>query len=266
MKKQPNAKEALNIMKTATLSDPQIAPYAPAYIVSNEDLRRSMKYMPEKRDNVLTVAASGDHPIFCKLSGAKNVQTFDITYNAKVITDIKCAALQELDLPEYWQLLKDLWRNRDLASVPHMKNKIMPHLEQVTQDYICGMRGYPLFANGLGPNSYLQYAPTPTEYVKLHEVVKGHFDFKWANITELHSDLTKEYDFIHLSNIFDYLTYKDMIAVLYTMQKHTAKGGRIMLDAHKTSIPGTLCDDIAKTSSNWNVTHVGISHIIERVR
>ena len=269
MKKQPNAKEALNIMNTATISDPRVLPYGAAYIVSNENLRSAMAYMPENPDKVLTVAASGDHPLFCKLYGAKNVQTFDITYNAKVITDIKCAALQELDLPEYWQLLQDLWRNRNVASVPNMQNKIVPHLEQATKDYIYGMKGWPLFTNGLGPNSYLQYAPTPTEYAKLQELVKEPFDFKWANVIELNGELTEEYDFIHLSNIFDYLQYKDMRNVLTTMQKHTAVGGRIFLETFKSPIPGSICIDIVKSSPDWEICLTGNTigqHILERVR
>ena len=57
--------------------------YSEAYVITNEDLRESMGFMPKKCNHALTVAASGDHPLFASLYGAKHVDTFDISYNAK---------------------------------------------------------------------------------------------------------------------------------------------------------------------------------------
>ena len=43
------------------------AAFSPAYLVSNEDLRSAMKMLQPRGADVLTVAGSGDQPIFYKL-------------------------------------------------------------------------------------------------------------------------------------------------------------------------------------------------------
>jgi len=37
-----------------------------AYKQTNEDLRSAMRFMPKNCNRALTVAASGDHPLWCK--------------------------------------------------------------------------------------------------------------------------------------------------------------------------------------------------------
>lgn len=60
--------------------------YSPAYVVTNENLRTIKDFMPQNCNRALTVAWSGDHPLFCSLYGAKYVDTFDVTINAECIT------------------------------------------------------------------------------------------------------------------------------------------------------------------------------------
>ena len=96
--------------------------YSPAYVVTNESLTTSMYWMPKNCNSALTVAASGDHPFWCSLFGIKHVDTFDISYNAKCIMDIKTAALGCLDYFQYIKLLENLNKCRDVTNVPYMKN------------------------------------------------------------------------------------------------------------------------------------------------
>ena len=85
----PNSNIAYNCLRKGVFSQ-----YSRAYVITNEDLRYSLQFMPKETNRALTVAASGDHPLFCSLYGAKYVDTFDISYNAKCVMDIKVAALR----------------------------------------------------------------------------------------------------------------------------------------------------------------------------
>ena len=67
-------------------------PYSPTYLIAtdedaNQDIKRYMYNGKDKKycEKVLSVSASGDHPLFCKMYGAKQITTFDITYASKIL-------------------------------------------------------------------------------------------------------------------------------------------------------------------------------------
>ena len=150
--------------------------YSQAYTVTNEDLRKSMCFMPEKCENALVVAASGDHPLFCSLYDAKNVDTFDISYNAKCIMDIKTLALNTLNHQDYIRFIKDLYN----ISVPLMdvKNmdRVLYKLPKTEYDYIYALKDFQIFSRK--PISFNNAVlPTKFEYNKLQESVKATYNF-----------------------------------------------------------------------------------------
>ena len=204
------------------------SPYSAAYIATNEDLRDSLQYMPKNTNDALTVAASGDHPLFVALYGAKYVDTFDITFNAKLIMDIKTNALSLLKYKEYCQLLKDILCCTDITSVKNTA-QIIKKLNPFEQQYIMEMREKKLF----GKENYIDTLSLPMkpEFNKLQKIIKEPFNFIWSDIKVLHKKLTKNYDFIHLSNILDYQTISDGAQILYTLSQHVNLGGVICLEA-----------------------------------
>ena len=261
----PTVTEALNLRKTCTISDKRWLRYAPAYVVTNEKLHNEMAFMPKNCDKALTVAASGDHPLFCKLYGVKHVTTFDITCHAKIITDIKIAALHELNIDEYWQLLSNLYGARDVVSVPNM-NKIMPHLSPVIQTYLMDapkMRTS-LFSCGHNITSYIQDNVCVSDYQKLKNLVEKPFDFMWDDVIDL--QLTEKYDFIHLSNISDYISCNDMGKVLVNMINHTNVGGCILAQQQNRPDAELLCSQIPKQLPNWKLLSHGHINVLQRVR
>lgn len=203
--------------------------YSSAYTTTNENLRCSMPFMPENTDNALTVAGSGDHPMFAMLYGAKHVDCFDISYNSKCIMDIKTAALQVLTHEEYCKLLMKLWSCTDVSLVPNM-SKIIEKLPSEEQEYLLKMRGYRLFDHGCG--TYTKYMVNDSEYEKMHGIVKEPFNFIWSDLQSLH--LEKSYDFIHLSNVFDYVKGKngyEYIGILANIMQYVKPGGVICFEA-----------------------------------
>ena len=227
--------------------------YSGAYTVTNEDLRKSMCFMPEKCENALVVAASGDHPLFCSLYGAKNVDTFDISYNAKCIMDIKTLALNMLNHQDYIRFIKDLYN----ISVPLMdvKNmdRVLYKLPKTEYDYIYALRESPIFIRkSISLNGAV--LPTQFEYNKLQESVKATYNFILSDICKMGGKLTKSYDFMHLSNIFDYVQSFYYEIVISSLMEHVNPGGRIVTQffaGGNDTVFGTRIEKMVKEHKNW---------------
>lgn len=228
MKSMPNISEAKDLVYSTY---PVFNKYSPAYAVTNEDVRKSMKYIKKSYKTALTVAASGDHPLFCKLYGIEHVTTFDISYNAKVVMDLKTLALQHLTLNQYYEMQNSLWHNINVRHAAHTQD-IISKLSSEVQQYIDGMNGYLLFDNGrFRSERYQKYALQQQEFSKLKQIVHEPFDFIWSDVKKL--KLKQSYDFIHLSNICDFLPYVAIQKVLIKMLNHTNTGGSIVMLLHQ---------------------------------
>jgi len=202
--------------------------YSAAYIVTNEFLHDSMLYMPKNCNRALVTAASGDHPLFCSLYGAKHVDTFDISYNAKCIMDIKTAAIKCLNHSEYIDLLCNLYDCRDVTRV-HNMDKISNNLSPTEYKYMCSMFGYALFSNRQLRDKNDKFLISQQDYEKIQKIVKKPYNFIMTNIGRLGTHLTESYDFIHLSNILDYMegsVYRFLI--VSQLFDHVNVGGRII--------------------------------------
>lgn len=203
--------------------------YSVAYVATNEDLKKSMQFMPKNCNRVLSVAASGDHPLFCSTRGAKYVDTFDVSYNAKCIMDIKIAALKCLKYSDYLKLLKDLWMCDDIGLVPAMY-KIAEHIPAIEWEYICSMSGFYLFGRGIVRSRKDLLFPNAQEYKKLQKTIDEPYNFIMCDVNNLEKYLTTPYDFIHLSNIPDY-TYSMLrkLEIIDSLSKFVNVGGRIVV-------------------------------------
>lgn len=249
--------------------------YSRAYINTNEDLHLSMKYIPRNCNMALTVAGSGDHPLFCSLYGAKHVDTFDISYNAKCLMDIKTAALTQLNRTEYSQLLTDLYTCSDIKNVAFMK-KISQQLPQMEYKYLCDMKGYFVFRRGeladLDNAETAGFALTKPEYNKLRKIVKQSYSCKIIDIVDLGHSLTESYDFIHFSNVLDHVSKQYKFKVLRPYLDHVNVGGRIVIQHIEGSARNSswipVRDILSSVFWNWKCTRVDNNKIsiLERVR
>lgn len=236
-------------------------PYSPAYLIAtdedaNEDIKRYMYNGKDKKycEKVLTVSASGDHPLFCKMYGAKQITTFDITYTSKLIMDIKTLALKTLPFINYWRLIKDLWHNPNITSVPNFEH-IIQKLDSTEQEYIRIMDGkFALFNFGTPPEYY--YISNTYNQKILHKGLQQidlpQFPFIWSDIANLDAKLEDNtYDFIHLSNILDYVNDDTKTSVLKSLTERLNCGGRILMRRiHKNYALHHICENIKKQSSD----------------
>ena len=201
--------------------------YSHAYVVSNENLRHTTGLTRDMGRKVLTVAGSGEQPLFYTLNGATQIDTFDISYCARAIMDIKTQAIKSgMPYEQYKQLLTDL-HNAPSASQVKGISSILPRIPAHSAKLIRGMDGYRIFGNGLRPEYYATEMISADEYATLQKKLSGHFNFIWSNVADLHTHLTTEYDVINLSNIFEWVP--ELIQpTLQKLRNYVRPGGYIL--------------------------------------
>ena len=205
----------------------------PAYTISNENQRWATQVIPNVK-SVLTVAGSGDQALFYKLSGAKIIDTYDITCNARVIQDVKCAMIKHLDLYDYKELLVRLHR-ADGNEMHFLLNDLLRVLPDETLEIIENNKNSMIFGCGLDAGYYPENIPDAAEYEKLKKTLKNPFHFIWSDLESLSTKLTRKYDLINISNIFDYVANaQKQVDILNSLSKRLNKGGRIVYLPQKT--------------------------------
>lgn len=205
--------------------------YSPAYTVTNEDLRFITNITAnKKKPYVLTNCGSGDAPLFYKLAGAVHVDTFDISYCARAVMDIKTAAIPLLRYDEYIYMLHDLHRMEQKSDSCGYE-LIQDMLPADTKDFINELQGYQLFNNGLRPSNYKELFLNFDEYHILKEKINKPFSFIWDDVQNLHNHLDARYDIINFSNILEYQPDANVIAnILKNVLPNLAKDGVVVLD------------------------------------
>ena len=160
----------------------------------------------------MTVAGSGDQPIAFALCGAKIVDTFDISYFAHIITDLKIAAIQTLDYEEYTNFVASLRTATCPDEIAHY-DKIAPKCSNKTRNTVYQMNGCLIFKQGIG--MYQEYMPNKFEYAMAKKLITQPMDFIWSNVDSLHGFLTRQYDLIYMSSVFDF--YRDEAKITNTI-------------------------------------------------
>ncbi len=226
--------------------------YSPAYPTTNEDWRFAMSELNPVGKSVLTVTASGDQPIAFAISGATKIDTFDTSYFARVIMDLKTSAIQTLDHGQYGQFVSEL---RDTKSVRDIRgyDKIATVCPKQTIVVARQMAGCKIFNAGTGTCS--EYMPTDQEYNIAKQKITGPMNFIWSDLQNLCRELNQEYDIIYLSNIFEYFTSKKKISsVLHSLYPFIKNGGEIMLYTSwvQTGISESI--DAAARECGWGET------------
>lgn len=176
------------------------AEYSPSYVLTNENVRWVSGLTAHMAKNVLTVAASGDQAMFYAMHGAKNIDTFDISFCAKFAMDIKTAAVHHLSRNQYIKMLADMYE-MPYAPAPAILNDIIKYIPESSRYFVQQMRNCGIFRNGIKPSYYAEYFPTDHEYAQMRHNINGPFNFIWTDLSQLHINLCTKYNVINLSNI-----------------------------------------------------------------
>lgn len=225
--------------------------YSCAYVISNEELRFTTGLTADRAKRVLTITGSGDQALFYALAGATHIDTFDVTYCARAIMDIKTTAIGQLNLGQYGALLSSLHKNPHCTSVENMQG-ILQKMPQQSAGFIRDMDNYYIFGNGLAPEYYPDHMFNDQEYKKLKSKIKAPFNFIWSDAMHVHEHLTMEYDVINLSNIFEWAP-QTTIPTLESLRKHIRVGGHIIAQT-SSAIKEANCQEYIRAQEkfkNW---------------
>lgn len=226
--------------------------YSPAYPTTNEDWRFAMAELNPAGKSILTVTGSGDQAIAFAISGARKIDTFDTTYFAKVIMDMKTSAIQTMNRKQYNNFVQELRHTKSVREIPGY-DKIASVCPRPSILAAKQMTGCKIFNAGTGVRD--EYMPTDTEYDIARKTVTGPMNFIWTDLQDLHKELTQEYDIVYLSNIFEYFpSQKKITSVLNSLRPFIKNGGEIMLYTSWVQTGVSESVDAAARACGWGTT------------
>ncbi len=238
--------------------------YRPAYLITNEHLDDFICPADVRGRDVLTVAASGDQPMLFAACGAGRVDTFDMTYSAKVIMDLKVSALGHIDRMQYLKMMVDLRKsqeqNTDIMDIRGVE-KIIETMPHDSAEFLRRMSNAEIFSEGvkvIAPYRLTRH-PSLWQYNRMQRVVKEPFNFIWTDISHLTHRVTEKYDIVNISNILEWIGDARVAPTLGRLFGVLRPGGYIQATYFE---PGTRAEvmfrlaanelgDIARVQSVW---------------
>ncbi len=195
------------------------------YPFTTENIAGYMEDLDLRNKRIVTVTGSTDHIINAILCGALEIKTFDVNPLAKKYMDLKLAGIKYLSFEEFLQMFLynsdhslDFEVIRSLPMEQESKNFWLEQLSKFNND------GLALKKSGIFRTPYFRIESTFVKNLYLdkrkYRVVKERInevkiDSESCNLTDLVLD--REYDYMFLSNISDYLNlmFKDHNLVKY---------------------------------------------------
>lgn len=209
---------------SASAYGPAYNEYSPAYATTNEDIRIEIAQTPPNK-KILTTCASGDHPMLYAQQN-KHVDTFDISYCAYAVMQLKIAALKTLTYRDYTNLLLHInAHDKNLMEISHMPHVVEQIPDITCQKFIKFMQPYRIFSMGA---VVLHRTINENEYADLQSKIDSPFNFIWTDVCQLHTHLDTTYDCINLSNILDYIEFNTVMKIFGNLVPHVNIGGKIV--------------------------------------
>jgi len=208
---------AIRMIENISFKNPN---YSFIYLFTNENIRGFSKKIPFINNKVLTVCSSGDQAFNLILNEALEVDLFDINILAKYYFYFKKAAIEILNYREFINFFfPKVINNKQVFNFEtylNIRECIINDDIKLFWDYIfCHYSSRDIYnsnlfsglqhskSNIMGANDYLS---SEINYNKLKLLLKDKtFNFYHINLFKDKIIDDKKYDFIYLSNIFDYL-------------------------------------------------------------
>ena len=211
--------------------------FSPAYVCSNESVGGLSQLLNPSGKTVLAVAGSGDVPLVFHASGARQVDTFDISFNAYLAMRVKIAMLQSgMPLDEYRGYLKSMQSWGHFFVNEKVTNIIHQSLNANESKYLDGMYGCGVVRD-IRSKSWFPHSET---YKLMQQNVPNSYKFIRSDIDSVFKYITgQSYDIIYLSNVMDYIVddivhepdESKIVSVLEQFTKHLNSHGVIVVNS-----------------------------------
>ena len=178
------------------------------YLFSNENIAGYLNAVDVNGANVLAVGASGDHAFEAYLAGASHVDTFDINSWQKPVIELKTHMIRNLDYEKF----RDFFFNPnyffDLQMLNGIRSSFSPELKVFLQQ--CQNQGNKIFKYRGAQHAHydtcvVSYLRDSAQYEKLSKILPEKIPFRHCNLADLSHQTSVRYDFMMLSNIFEYM-------------------------------------------------------------
>ena len=218
------------------------------YHCSNERLNSYFKDLNLKGKIIATVGSSGDQVLNAIFYGAKDITLIDANIFTRAYFEYKTAMIKNFDFDEFihhlgrfsmfnWKTYSKISHNLS-PTTQQFFDELMLNQENDFHYYDEGYLTDSLITNNLF-HTPCYYYNTPEEnlfynneedYLKLKKLlIENNYNLKIINadITEFPSLLQGKFDYIFLSNIYEYVDKSIMIPIIKKLYKKINKGGAI---------------------------------------
>ena len=193
--------------------------FSSTYMFSNENINGFIKKFTLNEKHALTVCSSGDQAFNLILNGASKIDLFDINRFSKYYFYFKKAAIISLNYQEFINFFFPTLFNKNVfnfSSYLNFRNMIDDEVIKMFWDYLfCHYSGTDIYNSKLFHKVYFSkknilkinaYLINEDNYNKLKDLlINKEFNFYNVNLFKDTLCFKDKYDFIYLSNIFDYL-------------------------------------------------------------
>lgn len=218
------------------------------YHCSNERLNAYFKDLNLKNSRVATVGSSGDQVLNSIFYGSKDITLIDANMFTRAYVEYKIAMIKNLDFKTFKQCLGRfaMFNWKTYAKISHDLSKktqqffdeLMLNQDDNNHYYDEGFLTDSLIRNNLLhtpcdkfdlPEENIFYN-NKTDYNKLKKLlIENDFKIKFivADVSEFHTKLKGKFDYIFLSNIYDYVNIVEMFHIIKSLYKKINAGGAI---------------------------------------
>ncbi len=218
------------------------------YHCSNERLNAYFKDLNIKGSRIATVGSSGDQVLNAIFYGAKDITLIDANIFTRAYFEYKTAMIKNLDFETFKSHLGmfSMFNWKTYSKISHDLSKrskqffdeLMLNQDENGHDYDEGYLTDSMIRNNLFHTPCYPHDEkvenlfynNAKDFKKLkHLLIKNNFKINYINadITEFSKKLNGKFDYIFLSNIYDYVDEKIMVPIINKLYRKLNAGGAI---------------------------------------
>ena len=216
---EEDIKKAIDIITKKTPGT-NMDEYCKLYLNTTENLKAYMPCFDIQCKKALLPTSSGDHQLEAILDGVTNITSFDINKLAKYFTELKFGAIKNFNQDDFIRFMYKDTLNKEMFD--YIKNSLNDDVRLFWEEILKYRNNYNLFhrvaiqqtdgniINGIAfceycANNFIRYLEDDNYKIVQNRLLNTQINYVDSNLLELPTKLDEKYDFIALSNIYEYI-------------------------------------------------------------